>query len=196
MNRLAVLLVLVLSFPLAAHADEATRRAKSEELTTLLHMDRLGKQIMDNILQQTAAITAQRSGGNLSPDTQAALSAFQTKLVALIEPQIGWKVIEPEYVQLYSTTFTDEELDSILAFYKSPAGTALLEKMPGINQQATQLLQSKLSALGPQVKQMVDDFVKSLPPRTPPASAPPTLTPPAAPPAPSAAPAPGKTTPK
>jgi len=185
MKRLSHLLVLALCFPLAAHADEASRRAKAEQMVMLLHMDRVVAQLMSSIMQQTTAITAQRSGGTMTPETKTALADFQKKLAAVIEPQIGWKAVEPEYIRLYAGAFSDEELDGMLAFYKSPAGTALLEKMPALNQQANQDMQSKIAALQPQVKQMFDDFEKGLPAKT---SAPAPLAPPR--PAPSLAPAP------
>jgi uncharacterized protein len=180
MNRLTILLALALCFPLAAHADEASRRAKAEQLIDLLHVDRMVTQVMNNVLQQTSAITTQRSGGTLTPETKAALDDFQKKLVDTIEPQIGWKALQPEYVRLYAEAFTDEQLDGMIAFYKSPAGTALREKMPGVNQQANQLMQSKVAALQPQVKQMFEAFQKSLPEKTsPPAAAPPAAATPA-----------------
>jgi hypothetical protein len=199
MNRLTALLALVLIFPLAAHADEASRRAKSEELITLLHADRMSTQVTENVMQQTTAITTQKAGGTLSPETKTALADFQKKLVAVMEPQVGWKAIEPDYIRLYAAAFTDEELDGMLAFYKSAAGKALLEKMPDVNQQTGKILQSKFAALQPQLKQMLTDFESTVPPK---ASGPPTLTSPPpylpTPPAPTTAPTlpPAKSTPQ
>jgi len=193
MNRTAVAIALVLCFPLAAYADDASRRAKAEELLALLHMERVSTQVMDNILHQTTAITAQRSGGTMTPATQAALADFQKRVVAVLEPQVGWKAIGPDYIRLCADAFTDEQLDAILAFYKSPGGAALLDKMPSINQQINQLIQPRIAALQPQMNQMLNDFekgvVKPAPALTPLVnpSAPPALAP-----APALPPAPGK----
>ncbi len=168
MKRIASLLALALCFPLVAHADDASRRAKAGELLMLLHVDRTITQIMDNLMQQSSAIATRKSGGKLTPEAQAALSDFQKKLTELLDPQIGWKVIEPEYVKFYADGFTEDQLDSILGFYKSPSGKALLDKVPAINMQATQLLQSKITALQPEVKQLFTEFDKSLTPSAPP----------------------------
>jgi hypothetical protein len=183
MKCLVSLLALALCFPLAAHADEASRRAKSEQLIALLHVDRLVTQVIDNVMKQSADIAMRKSGGKMTPAQQAALSDFQKKLGAVIEPQIGWKeVAEPEYVRLYASTYTDEELDAMLTFFKSPAGVAFLGKMSPINQQVTQLLQGKINELLPQVKQMFDDFEKTWPATPPatPSAAPSSTTPPGA----------------
>jgi uncharacterized protein len=197
MNRLVLLLALVLCLPLAAHADDASRRAKADELITLLHMDRMVTPITNSLMQQTVSIATDKSGGTLTPENIIALGTFQRKLLDFTDPQIGWKAIEPEFARLYAAAFTEEELDGMLAFYKSPAGTALLEKMPDVSDQASKLMQSRFTALQPQLKVMLDDFMQSLPSKPASTPAPPSTPSPSTPapstPAPSAS---GKTAPK
>jgi uncharacterized protein len=162
MKRIALLLLtLVLCFPHSAHADETTRRAKSKELLSLLHMDRLMAQMMDNALQQVAAMTQQMSGNNATPENKARFDDFQKKVFKLIGDRMGWSAMEPAYVDLYARNFTDEELDGIIAFYKSPAGVALVEKLPSLTSQGTQLAQERMATIQPQLLQMASDFAKS-----------------------------------
>ena len=173
MKRSALFLALAfcLTLPLAARADEASRRAKAEEMVTLLHMDTLMKQMMDAMEKQVSTSVRQMApGNNLTPQQQAKLDEYNKKVFALIESQMGWKAIEPDILDLYAKTFTDEELDGILAFYKSPAGISMVEKLPGLTTQAMQLTQSRMVALQPQLKQMLVDFAKQS--NTPPASPP------------------------
>jgi len=188
MNRLALAFALALCLPICAHADEASRRAKVEELLALLHVDRTSTQLINNLLQQTTEITARKSGGTMTQATQAALSDFQKKLVAVLEPEVGWKAIEPEYVKQYADAFTDEELDAILAYYKSPAGTAFLTKLPGIDKQINEAVHTRVVALQPKVNQMLTEFENTVTP----ASAPP-LTLKSLPPASATTPAPAPT---
>jgi hypothetical protein len=194
MNRPISLLFFALCLPISARADDASRRAKAEEILTLLHMDRMATQLVGNLLQQTTDITSRKSGGAMTPATQAALADFQKKLVAFIEPLIGWKAIGPEYVKQYADTFTDEELDAMLAYYKSPAGTAFLTKMPGIDKQVNETVHAKIVALQPQVNQMLTEFEKTVAPPAAPASTPP-LTLKSLPPASATTPAPAPTSP-
>jgi uncharacterized protein len=196
MKRFASLLLLTLLLPLAARADEASHKAKAEEMIVILHLDRMVNGVMQNALQQSAALTNQRYGGKMTPAATASLNDFQKKLTGVLEPQIGWEALKPDYVRIFTETFPEDQLDSMLAFYKSPAGKNLVEKLPPVEQQVGQILQKRVAALQPQVKQMFDDFQKSLPANTPEA------TPGAVGPAPSLAPStppattPGKTTPK
>jgi hypothetical protein len=109
-----------------------------------------------------SAVTKQLGGNNLKPEDQAKVDAFQKKVFLLVQSQMSWKALEPDYIDIYAKNFTDEQLDAILAFYKSPAGIALIEKLPTLTTQGMQLAQEKMAALQPQLKQMVEDFAKSL----------------------------------
>jgi hypothetical protein len=183
MHRLALLLTLVLCLPLAAHADQASRRAKAAQLVVLLHTERMVQQASADILKQVSDAAENATGPNPTPQNQARLADFEKNISQLIDTQLGWKAMQPAFTDLYAKTFTEQELDVIVAFYKSPAGVALLENMPTIDAQATQLAHSRLDALQPQLNQLFDDFRKSQAPPTPAAS-------------PAAAPAPTTSTPK
>ena len=104
----------------------------------------------------------------------------------MIDAQIGWKVMQEQFITIYEKTFTEEQLDSIIAFYKSPAGVALLTNMPEVNVQISQFAQARIQALQPQLQQLYNDLRKSLAP------APPTL----GPVSPAVSPVPAATTPK
>ena len=158
-KSLALFLVLALSA--TAHADLASRRAKAQEMLLLLHMDRLMDQLMSGTMNQMSTMTKSLGSGNLKPEDQARLDDFQKRVFQLISSQVGWKALEPDYVELYANNFTDDQLDAILAFYKSPAGVALIDKLPTLTTEGMQIAQSKMTALQPQLKQMLDDFAKS-----------------------------------
>jgi uncharacterized protein len=161
MKRILLLLAVALFLPLTAHADEASRRAKAQEMLTLLHMDRLMDQMMNGMLEQMSTMTKQFGGNSIKPEDQAKIDDFQKRVFQLIESQMGWKSLEPEYVDIYAKNFTDEQLDVILAFYKSPTGVALVEKLPTLTTQGMQIAQNRMVALQPQLKQMLEDFAKS-----------------------------------
>jgi hypothetical protein len=163
MKRLSLLLVLVFCLPLTARADEASRRVKAQELLTLLHMDTLSQQVMDTMQKQAAANARQLCACDKTPtpQQQALLDDFEKKVFALVESRVGWKALEPDILDLYARTFTDEELDGIIAFYKSPAGISMVEKLPTITTQAMSISQAKVTAMMPELKQMMQDFEKA-----------------------------------
>ncbi|HEX9199590.1 MAG TPA: DUF2059 domain-containing protein [Acidobacteriaceae bacterium] len=179
MNRLILLLSLSLLLPFTAHADEASQRAKAKEMVLLLHSDRMVTQISANFMKQLSIAGEKLIGPNATPESKAQLADLEKKFSQMIDDQVGWKVMEPALTDIYAKTFTEDELTTIVAFYKSPAGAALIEKMPTVNTAATQLLQSKMTVMQPQMKQMYEDFQRS---QVTPAK-PPTLGPPSGPPA-------------
>jgi hypothetical protein len=188
MNRLALLLVLALPFSsVSAHADDASHRAKAEEMMTLLHSERLAEQVSTNLKKQVTDAANRVIGANPTPEQKAQATDVENKAFKMIDDQIGWKAMEPGFTDVYAKNFTDAELDAIIAFYKSPAGEALLVKMPDINTQVGEFGSSKMSTLEPQLKQLFQDFQKSqaATPHPPAATTP----------APSAAPAPSTTSP-
>ena len=55
-------------------------------------------------------------------------------------------------MKLYAETFTQEEVDGLLAFYRSPAGVALLEKMPQVTQKSAAITQQRIAPLVEKLK--------------------------------------------
>ena len=161
MKRIFLLLALTICLPFTAHADDASRHAKAQEMLTLLHMDRVMDQMMNNMQQQVSSMTKQLGGETVKPEDQAKIDEFQKKVFQLIQSQMSWKALEPEYVDVYAKNFTDEQLDGILAFYRSPTGMALVEKLPMLTTQGSEIAKAKMAVIQPQLMQMIQDFAKS-----------------------------------
>ena len=183
MKRPALLLVLSLCLPSTLHADDASKQAKVRELFALLHVEHISDQIRSSVMNQTAGIPKQIFGPDISPENKAKFDVLQEKILQTVDAQLGWKVLEPQYVKLYTDTYTEEEINGIVAFYKTPAGAAMIAKSPDLSTKSIQLVQSKMAAVQPQLKQMVEDFVRDTRPASTPAPAsatpatPPTTTP-------------------
>jgi hypothetical protein len=158
MKRTVLFLVLVFSVPLSAHADDASKRAKVQEMLQLIHMDQMMEQMMTALRQQVLAMTNQAMGSKATPEQKAQLADFQQQMFDFVNTQVGWKALEPEYVELYTQTYTDEELDGIIAFYKTPAGASMIAKTPELTQKALAISQTKVGSLIPQLQKMVQDF--------------------------------------
>ena len=175
MNRFAVLAAaFALCLPLTARADDASMQAKAKEMVTLLHTDRMVSQVSTNIRKQISDAAEKSIGTDPTPENKAKLTDFQKKLSDIIDAQVGWSVMEPAFTEVYAKTFTEEELTAIIAFYKSPAGVAFLEKTPTLNAAITKATQPRLATLQVQLRQALEDFRKS---QTPAPTAAPTLSP-------------------
>lgn len=162
MKRLAFLLCLLFCLPPSAHADDAAKRAKVTEMLNLLHIDRTMDQLMNIFEQQAiAASNAKMTGQGANADQKARVDAFQKQLFEFIESQISWKAMQSDYVDMYAQTFTEDEIDGILAFYKSPAGVAMIAKTPELTSKASLMAAKKMLTIKPEIQKMVDDFAST-----------------------------------
>lgn len=172
MKRIFVTLLFLLPLATVAKADEASKRVKVQELFTLLHVDQISTQIMANLNRQMQGLSAHQFGATPTAEQQKQFGDLQTRIDGLVQQTVGWKTVEPDFLKLYSDTYTEPEVDSFLSFYKSPAGQTMLNKSPEVASKSLALTQQRMSTIEPQLRQMVADFVKQT---TPASSAPPTL---------------------
>ena len=176
MNRLALLLVFFLCLPLTAHADDATQRAKAKQMLAALHVESQIQQSTAHMQQQISAAMEKAAGPNPTSENKAKLADTEKEISQLIEEKLSWEVLEPSFIDLYAKNFNEQEMDQIIAFYKTPGGVALIQKMPAIDTQADQDTRSKLEAIQPQILQIYNDFRASLSAQAAPATATPPAT--------------------
>jgi hypothetical protein len=109
--------------------------------------------MMEQIFNQMKAATAQVPPG-ASAEERAKAQERQAKVMELIKSHLRWEKLKPHYMKIYSETFTDAELDGMLAFYESPAGRAMLEKMPGLMVKSMALVQEQMRELMPEIQRL------------------------------------------
>jgi hypothetical protein len=138
-----------------ALAQDAARKAKIEEMFRITNMDRMVQQIMS---QMKTVIDQQLSTMKLPPEAEAEAQESQDRMMKLIAERMSWEKMKPAYIQLYDEVFTDEELDGILAFYRYPAGRAMIEKTPLLMTKAVALSQKQMGDLQPEIQKMMKEL--------------------------------------
>jgi uncharacterized protein len=166
MNRIsiALALILALTLPAAAHADAASQRAKAEDLINLNNTQKTVQQIAANITTQIDTVADRSAGPDATADQKAKIEDFKKQAAQLIDASLGWASMKPAILDIYVKNFTEEQLDAILAFYKTPAGVALLEKMPEINTQFGELGNTRVASLRDQLQKDYQAMQNSLRP--------------------------------
>jgi len=145
------LLISVLSFSAViagspARAQENTKEAKIERILMLTKTESM----MDRMLGPMKAVSAQATAG-MTSDEQAKAQATQEKILDLMKA--AWIKLRPQYVKLYSETFSDEEIDGLLAFYQSPTGQAMIEKMPDLMAKLMALMMPEIHSVVKEAQQ-------------------------------------------
>jgi uncharacterized protein len=189
-------LFLALALPTAARADDASQRTKAEELMTLENTQKVVQQIADTITRQVDEAADRAATTDTTPDQKAKVDQFKKNAAQSIDAKLGWAAMKPAVVDIYMKSFTEDQLDAIIAFYKTPAGAALLEKLPQINTQFGQIGNSRIAELRGDLQKSFQDLqgnlhptptLNSLPPAVPPAPIAPAAAPKGPPSAPGAA---------
>lgn len=115
---------------------------------------------MENRMNQFAQQAVR--GGKITPDQQKTLNKMNGKIAALLKDELNWNKMEPFYIKLYKDTFTQEEVNGIINFYKTPAGQAVLKKMPVLVQNSLVETQNRLRAIAPKIQQIQQEFAAEI----------------------------------
>jgi len=83
---------------------------------------------METLMQQSIAQATR--GQQIPAKVQKDIDQRHAEVVTMMKELLDWKKLEPMYVRIYQKTFTHAEIDGMIAFYKTPAGQAVISKMP------------------------------------------------------------------
>ncbi len=101
-------------------------------------------------------------GKALTPEIKKTVEAGGAKIMATLNEGLKWEFFEPTFVEIYQSMMTQEEVDGIVAFYKTPAGKAMVQKLPQLMQASGQRMQQKLGPLMQQLQQISQETVLQL----------------------------------
>ena len=147
--------ILALTLPLfSAVAQESSKTAKIEELLKLTNAEGMSQQMYGQIRAMTAK-QLDAIGG--SEKNKAEAAQLMDKLTAQIQDRLSWDKMKPEYVRLYDEVYSGEEIDGILAFYKSPAGQAFLTKMPQLITKSMEIAQRRMVDVMPEIQRIAKE---------------------------------------
>jgi hypothetical protein len=163
MNTLGnALIVLLLSSAQALAAAPASENSIKQLLTVTQ-----AQKLIDGMRNQVdaminASVKQALNGKTPNPSEQKAINNMRTKMVAVVQGELAWEKLEPLYLRLYKESFTEEEVAGMLVFYKTPAGQAVIHKMPVLMQKTMLEVQTMLRGVMPKLQQIQQDFVGEL----------------------------------
>jgi hypothetical protein len=99
------------------------------------------------------------SDKQLTDAQKNALDAVPTKFEQVMRQEMNWDKLRPLYVQIYRETFTQSEIDGLTAFYKSPTGSAYIDKMPVVMQKSQKMMQEHFAPLAAKMNAAVEQAI-------------------------------------
>lgn len=154
--------VVILS--LAINSFAAPPSEKSIE--KVLDLSKAGK-LMDDVWDQMdgvmkASIQQAMKGKTVSDEEQAIMDKQMKKMVAVMKEELSWEKLKPSFVKIYRETFTQEEVDGLIAFYQSPAGKALIDKQPAVMKKTMGVMQERMGPLMQKIQQLTEETAKEV----------------------------------
>lgn len=150
MRSLTYALILSLAASCSLFADDASKDAKIVQLLAVLHAEIIQDQIYAQLGQQIerATMGLAQKAGIAATEQRSATAELATKMTDMVKENMNWEKLRPAIVQAYHESFSEEEMDAILAFYKSPIGLGYLTKAPQLAQRSRTIAEGKLRELG------------------------------------------------
>lgn len=114
---------------------------------------------------QTALKTAIRKGfegKNLNADQQKIEDEAEAKALEIIAQVMSWDTFGPIVADVYSSTFTQGEVNGLIKFYTSPVGKSWIAKQPVVMEKTVAQMQGRAQDMMPELKQLEIDTVQQL----------------------------------
>ena len=145
-NILAVSIALLslACFP-PLHAQDEAKRASAEELLKVMRIDEMMANQKETIKKMAASFLPK----NLSAEQLKTAQEIQDKAMETVSRQLSWEALKPDFIQVYSEVYTEQELKDLTAFYQTPAGRKFIEKMPELQARTMEIMQKRMAEIMP-----------------------------------------------
>ena len=155
---------LAATLALAAIAGASHAAASPESVERLMQAMKVQQQL-DLIYSQTlpAMQNAMRQSLGQKMDSAEAermFNAVMPKINAVIREELGWAKLKPDFAAIYAETFTQQEIDGLIAFYQGPVGSAFINKQPQLTQRSMQLMQQRMGPVMQKVMRIAKEEVE------------------------------------
>ena len=143
----------------AAPATDATVKQLLSVTESRKMLDSMRAQMDANL---DAGIQKALQGKQPTAKQQAAITRMKSRMVGVVQEELAWDKLEPIYVRLYQESFSEEEVKDILAFYKTPAGQAVIHRMPGLMQKSMMEIQKTMGGAAPKIRKIQEEFAAEM----------------------------------
>lgn len=158
MKKLIVSLVFAFSISGNCYADSGMRGSieKMFEITDMKAMLDASYAQMDRMFSQMA------KNNNISDEERPIYEKHRKKFHTLLTESMSWNKIKEPIIAAYSQVYTKAEIDELIAFYQSPLGQKMLQKMPELMQVTMQVMQETSKSMMPKMQALQEELKADL----------------------------------
>ena len=164
-NRIPIIVALSCSIALSVGfaADNPPSEASIKQLLEAGQAHKLLDAMvgqMDAYMKQ--AMQQATQGQRITPEIQKDIERRQAEMMTAMKEVLDWNKLEPMYVRIYQKSFNQQEIDSMVAMYKSPTGQMLLNKMPIVLQNSMNEMQQMMQPMMQRIGRMQQEVVAEI----------------------------------
>jgi len=153
----------------ATPAANLSSEQSVNEMLKLMQLENLLKTALKQMNEgmekgMEASMSKATSGRELTAAQKAEVEDFRKKFKTTMVEELSIDKITSIYAQTYRQTFTQEEVNGVIAFYKSPAGKAVTEKNPDVMRKAAGLTEARITVMTQKLDRMQFDFFSKFAP--------------------------------
>ncbi len=170
MCRRILLLLVITALSLRA-ADTVPSESSIKELLAATQVTKMLDQMLPQIdaVMQRAMADALK-GQTITPEEQKMIDQGHANAVAVMKEELAWSKLEPLYIRVYQKSLTQEEVTGMIAIYKTPAGRAMITKMPVVMQNTMVEMQTMLAPIMQRLQASQQELVTQIKKQAPPKS--------------------------
>jgi hypothetical protein len=115
---------------------------------------------MDGFMKQ--AMQQATQGQSVTPEVKKDIDKRQAEMMSIFKEALDWNKLEAMYVRVYQKSFTQSEVDSLIAMYKTPGGQTLLNKMPIVLQNTMAEMQQIMRPMVERIQRMQQEVLTEI----------------------------------
>jgi len=166
--RIVCAIVIVFLGAATAPADEKERRreiaadlldALDMKATLAASMETMKTMMTGQIqqMQKQVPATAARS-----PQANAFQERMMERTMELVSEELSWETMRESYIEVYAETLTEEEMEGLTVFFRSPVGQAYVRKQPELMQRAAAVTQKATAGMVPKIMALQAEVTEEL----------------------------------
>lgn len=145
-----------------ALAGEKEHRALAEELIKITEGDQVMEKMKAQVTMIFQQITAQM---NVQEADKPKLEKYSKRFDAILKEDMAWDKVRTQYVDLYTSVFTEAETKGLVDFYKSDLGKKVTSKMPELMQQSMNVARTYMQGVVPKLETLTEEMRKEFEPK-------------------------------
>lgn len=154
--------ILAAAISIPAFAQPASKGSVKELLKITKSEQFLGQMSPQINNMMHSSIEKLTRGKKLTTKQELALVNYSQELGKIMQEELTWAKLEPEMIKIYAEEFTQEEVDGMIQFYKTPVGQSTIDKMPIVMQKSMQVGYKQMDAITPKIMQAAEKFAKEM----------------------------------